>query len=63
MRETCSVDSIHCPYCDHNFCGMEACNYDMAVGSVKCPSCAKEMEISISVQYTATAMDGQLCVV
>ncbi len=51
-EETVRVDDCQCVYCGHIFNGRNACNADMDCQIVTCPNCEKEMEVSISVEYT-----------
>lgn len=55
--QTTCIDDIICPHCGHRFDGQRAINGDMdCMSEVHCPECRREMEISISVEYTATAV-------
>jgi ParB family chromosome partitioning protein len=56
QKQTKCIDDIICPYCKHKFDGSDACNGDMDALTAICPECDKEMEVSISVEYMATAI-------
>jgi uncharacterized protein (UPF0212 family) len=56
--QTKCIDDIICPHCGHKFEGQRALNYDMCcMLNVFCPECNREMEIMISVEYMATAVE------
>ena len=55
--QTKCIDDIICPNCGHKFDGRDAINADMdCMSNIFCPNCNGEMEISISVEYMATAV-------
>ncbi|MFA6831873.1 MAG: hypothetical protein WCR36_06350 [Bacteroidaceae bacterium] len=57
LKQTVCVDDVICPYCGFKFDGRNATNADMDCQSVTCSKCGKEMDIMISVEYTATTID------
>jgi hypothetical protein len=57
IKQTTCVDNIICPYCRYKFDGTDVTNGDIDCTTVSCPKCNKEMEIMISVEYTATTID------
>lgn len=59
MMQTTCIDDIKCPACGHKFDGSDAVNYDMSLtcADVSCPQCRVELDIMISVEYTATVRE------
>ena len=58
QNQTTCIDDIICPYCGHKFDGEKAINGDMdCLINPECPKCKRKMEVSISVEYMATAIE------
>jgi len=59
VNQTRCIDDCICPHCGHKFDGQRAINGDMdCMIHVFCPECNKEMEVSISVEYMCTVVEG-----
>ena len=57
MKQTVCIDDIECPYCGCKFDGQKAINNNLDCMSVDCPECGREMDIMVSVEYTATEIE------
>jgi uncharacterized CHY-type Zn-finger protein len=57
LDETKNTDSVICPWCAKKFDADWNSGFDIYTTDVTCPYCRNEMNIGLSITYTATPID------